>query len=68
MPKRSSKKKKEKKPPREPTKYDEWEPARIEAQTAKFRELLGKAAMDRSQVQVDKVRSCRAHLLRKPRP
>ena len=54
MPRRS-KKKKEKKPARVPTKYDDWEAARIEAQTAKLKELLEKAAMDRSQVQVDKV-------------
>jgi hypothetical protein len=37
------------------TKYDDWEQPRIEAQTAKYKDLLDRAAMDRNQVQMDKV-------------
>jgi len=63
MPKKgkSKKGKKEKKPVRTETKYDDWELPRIEAQTAKYKDLLDKAAMDRNQVQMDKVRLAFRH-------
>ena len=75
MPKKGKGKKKgkkDKKPVRVETKYDDWELPRIEAQTAKYKDLLEKAAMDRNQVQMDKVycqrfatklcRACRSSL------
>ncbi len=63
MPKKGKGKKgkKEKKPVRVETKYDDWELPRIEAQTAKYKDLLEKAAMDRNQVQMDKVRYLAFH-------